>query len=42
VKAKNWRADAGQYSVELGRSVEDIAARATVNLTRSLQVPVSQ
>jgi beta-glucosidase len=42
VKAKGWRADAGQYSIELGRSVEDIAARATVNLTRALQIPVSQ
>ena len=38
VKGKTWRADAGQYSVELGRSVEDIAARASVNLTRSVQV----
>jgi beta-glucosidase len=31
VKAKGWRIDAGQYSIELGRSVETIEARAVID-----------
>jgi beta-glucosidase len=39
VQGKRWRADAGRYAVELGRSVEDIAARAEISLPRDLQAP---
>jgi beta-glucosidase len=38
VQGKRWRADAGRYAVELGRSVEDIAARAEIDLARAAQV----
>jgi beta-glucosidase len=37
VQGKRWRADAGRYAVELGRSVEDIAARVDISLPRGVQ-----
>lgn len=36
VAAKRWRANSGEYQVEIGRSSEDIAARSTVRISREL------
>jgi hypothetical protein len=36
VAARAWRADAGSYRVELGRSSEDVVASASVRLARKL------
>ena len=41
VRGKEWRADAGRYTVELGHSSESIEAHADVSLPRALQVPIS-
>jgi beta-glucosidase len=42
VGGKRWQADAGRYAVELGRSSEDIAAKADVSLPRALSVAVTE
>jgi beta-glucosidase len=41
VKSGSWRADAGQYTVEIARSAEDVQASAHVRLQRTRQIPVS-
>jgi beta-glucosidase len=41
VKSGDWRADAGQYRVEIARSAEDIQASARVRLQRTRQISVS-
>jgi beta-glucosidase len=41
VKSGAWRADAGLYSIEIGRSSEDIQASAHVRLKRSHRISVS-
>jgi beta-glucosidase len=38
VKSSRWRADAGEYRIELGRSSEDIQAAERVKLRRTLQL----
>jgi beta-glucosidase len=40
VRTKAWRADPGQYAVELGRSSESIDSRVVVNLPRLVQLAV--
>ena len=42
VKSKAWRADAGAYSIELGRSVESIDSHVSVTLPRTLKVAASE
>jgi len=42
VNGKRWKADAGSYAVELGRSSEDIKATASVKLARPLTVAVTE
>jgi len=42
VKAKDWRIDAGQYSIELGDSVEQIESRTTVNIGSTLHVSAAR
>ncbi len=41
VPNKRWQADAGRYSVELGRSSEDIQAKADVNLPKAIAISVT-
>jgi beta-glucosidase len=38
VKSSRWRADAGEYQVELGRSSEDIQATAPVRLRHTVRL----
>jgi beta-glucosidase len=40
VKGSQWRADAGEYRIDLGRSSEDIQASARVKLPRTVRVAV--
>ena len=42
VTNKRWQADAGRYSVELGRSSEDIKAKADVVLARPIAIAVTE
>ena len=42
VANKRWQADAGRYAVELGRSVEDIKAKAEVTLAKPLAIAVTE
>jgi beta-glucosidase len=40
VANRAWKADAGRYAIELGRSSEDIRGKADVRLSRALSVDV--
>ena len=42
VGASQWRADAGEYHVDLGRSSEDIQATQSLKLPRTLRVSAAQ
>ena len=42
VANKRWQADAGRYSIELARSVEDIQAKADVTLGKALAIAVTE
>ncbi len=42
VPNKRWQVDAGRYSVELGRSSEDIKAKADVNLPKAIAISVTE
>jgi hypothetical protein len=42
VANKRWQADAGRYSIELGRSSEDIKAKAEVTLAKAIAIPVTE
>ncbi len=42
VQKKRWQADAGRYSVELGRSSEDIEAKVDVTLPKAITVGVTE
>jgi beta-glucosidase len=42
VANKRWQADAGRYSVELGRSSEDIRAKVDVTLPKALTIAVTE
>jgi len=42
VGASQWRADAGEYRVELGRSSEDIQAVQSLKLPHTLKVPAAE
>jgi len=42
VGASQWRADAGEYRVELGRSVEDIQASQSLKLPHTLRVSAAE
>jgi beta-glucosidase len=38
VSGAHWRADAGAYVIEVGRSSEDITLRSTVNLSKGIEI----
>jgi beta-glucosidase len=42
VANERWQADAGRYSVELGRSSEDIRAKVDVTLPKALTIAVTE
>jgi beta-glucosidase len=42
VAHRRWQADAGRYSVELGRSVQDIRAKADITLAKPLAIAVTE
>jgi beta-glucosidase len=42
VANKRWQADAGRYSVQLGRSSEDINAKVDVTLPKALAISVTE
>ena len=42
VANRRWQADAGRYSIELARSVEDIQAKADVTLGKALAIAVTE
>ena len=42
VANKRWQADAGRYSIELARSVEEIQAKADVTLGKALAIAVTE
>jgi beta-glucosidase len=42
VQKKRWQADAGRYSVELGRSSEDIQAKVDVTLPKAITIGVTE
>jgi beta-glucosidase len=41
VKASNWQADAGRYTLQLGDSSRNIQQKTTIQLPKALVTPVS-
>jgi len=41
IKASNWQADAGAYTLQLGDSSQNIQQKTTIQLSKALLTPVS-